>query len=350
MNKDIEIKSGQGDYSVRFVKEIQDAAEVIKGFPHAVLVIDKSVANIYPQFNSFGNKLLIDAVESEKNLEGVSGVLDFLQKNNCTKENIVIAVGGGITQDIVTFASHIYYRGIKWIFVPTTLLAMCDSCIGAKCGINHNDYKNQLGVFHAPSQVLICPKFIDTLTEKDISSGCGEILKLMLIGSEELFYKLCKEGFADLSDFISPSLNVKKKIIEIDEYEKDLRRILNYGHTFGHSLESVTHYEIPHGLAVAWGIDVANYISLYNGMMSSLEFDRIHRFIEKYFSYGISHKLSAKDLINGAKRDKKIVSGRLNMVLLHKIGDLKIVPIEFDRTLENSISEYVRDYSVVYWD
>ena len=344
MGEFIQIKSGQGDYSVRFYEELQDVVEIIKS--NVVFVIDKNVADIYPQFNSLNNKLLVNAIELEKTLEGVSEVLDFLQSNNCTKESVVIAIGGGITQDIVTFASHIYYRGIKWIFVPTTLLSMCDSCIGAKCGINHNDYKNQLGIFHAPSQVLIYPKFIDTLTEKDIHSGCGEILKLMLIGSEELFYKLNKEGFANPSDFILPSLEVKKKIIEIDEYEKDLRRILNYGHTFGHSLESIAQYEVPHGLAVAWGIDVANYISLYKGMMPSPDFNRIHRFIEKHFNYKISHKLSAKDLINGTKRDKKIVNGKLNMVLLQKIGDLKIVPIEFDRTLENIISEYMRDYSV----
>lgn len=350
MGEFIQIKSGQGDYLVHLFDELHDVVEIIKGLPNVVFVIDKNVADIYPQFNSLNNKLLVNAIELEKTLEGVSKVLDFLQSNNCTKESVVIAIGGGITQDIVTFTSHIYYRGIKWIFVPTTLLAMCDSCIGAKCGINHNDYKNQLGIFHAPSQVLIYPKFIDTLTEKDIHSGCGEILKLMLIGSEELFYKLNKEGFANPSDFILPSLEVKKKIIEIDEYEKDLRRILNYGHTFGHSLESIAQYEVPHGLAVAWGIDVANYISLYKGMMSSPEFNRIHRFIGKYFSYGISHKISIKDLINGTKRDKKIVNGKLNMVLLHKIGDLKIVPIEFDGNLENIISEYVRDYSVVYWD
>jgi 3-dehydroquinate synthase len=342
----IQIKSGQGDYLVRFFNELQAIVEIIKGLSNVVLVIDEKVADIYPQFNSLKNKLLINAIESEKTLDGVSKVLDFLQSNNCTKESVVVAVGGGIIQDIVTFASHIYYRGIKWIFVPTTLLAMCDSCIGAKCGINHNDYKNQLGIFHAPSQVLVYPKFIDTLTEKDIHSGCGEILKLMLIGSEELFYKLNKEGFASPSDFILSSLVVKKKIIEIDEYEKDLRRILNYGHTFGHSLEAVAHYEIPHGLAVVWGIDVANYISLYKGMMSSLDFNKIHRFIEKHFSYGISHKLTVMDLINGTKRDKKLVNGKLNMVLLQKIGDFKIVPIEFDRTLENIVSEYVRDYSV----
>ena len=346
MSKDIKIKSGQGDYPVHLFDELRDVVEGIKGLPNTVLVVDRIVAYIYPQFNLLNNRLLVNAVESEKTLEGVSRVLDFLQSNNCTKESVVVAIGGGITQDIAALASHIYYRGIKWIFAPTTLLSMCDSCIGAKCGINHNDYKNQLGTFHAPSQVLIYPKFIDTLTKKDIQSGCGEILKLTLIGSEELFYKLNKEGFANPVDFILPSLEVKKKIVEIDEYEKDLRRILNYGHTFGHSLEAISQYEISHGLAVAWGIDVANYISLSKGMMSSLEFNRIHRFIEKYFNYKLSHKISVKDLINGTKRDKKIANGKLNMVLLHKIGDFKIVPIEFDGNLENIINEYVRDYSV----
>jgi 3-dehydroquinate synthase len=215
--------------------------------------------------------------------------------------------------------------------------------------------KNQLGVFNSPSKVLVCTQFIDTLTEDDIMSGYGEILKLMLIGSTKQFDnlkdKVINYGYRNqyLDSFIKQSLEVKKRIIEIDEYEKDLRRILNYGHTFGHSLESVTNYEVPHGVAVAWGIDVANYVALYKGVISSTDFNAIHHFIKLYFSYQVAHKILAGDLVNGTKRDKKVSNGKLNMVLLHKIGDLKIVPIEFD-LLDNITHEYMREYNVVYWD
>ena len=350
------VKSGQGDYSVQSFKEIKGIIEAIKNIPNGILIMDSNIAKAYPQFDSLlKHALLINAVETEKTLNGIAHVLDFLRENNCTKDNTIIAIGGGVTQDIVTFASHVYYRGIKWVFVPTTLLAMSDSCIGAKCGINFNNLKNQLGVFHSPSQVLVCTKFIDTLTEDDIMSGYGEILKLMLIGSvkqlDNLKDKVINYGYRNqyLDSFIRQSLEVKKRIIEIDEYEKDLRHILNYGHTFGHSLEYVTDYEVPHGVAVTLGIDVANYVSLYKGIISSADFNMIHHFIKWYFSYQIAHKISTRDLVNGTKRDKKVRDGKLNMVLLHKIGDLKIVPIEFD-SLDDIIHEYMREYNVVYWD
>ena len=350
------VKSGQGDYSVQSFKEVKDIVEVIKNIPNGILIMDSNIANVYPQFNSLlKHSLLINAVETEKTLSGIAHVLDFLRDNNCTKDNTIIAVGGGITQDIVTFASHIYYRGIKWVYVPTTLLSMADSCIGAKCGINYNSLKNQLGVFHSPSQVLICTKFVDTLTDGDILSGYGEIFKLMLIGSAKQFYNMqsnvINNGFKNqyLDSFIRQSLEVKKKIIELDEYEKDLRRILNYGHTFGHSLEYVTNYEVSHGVAVAWGIDAANYVSLYKGIISSADFNMIHHFVALYFSCQVSQKILGVDLVNGTKRDKKVSNGELNMVLLHQIGDLQIIPIEFD-LLNDIINEYMREYNVIYWD
>jgi len=350
------VKSFQGDYSVQSFNEVKDIVEAIKNIPNGIFIIDSNIANIYPQFNLLlKHALLINAVETEKTLSGITHVLDFMRENNCTKDSIIIAIGGGIIQDIVTFASHIYYRGIKWVYIPTTLLSMSDSCIGAKCGINYNNFKNQLGAFHSPSQVLICTKFVDTLTDDDILSGYGEIFKLMLICSSKQFYNMqcniISHGFKNqyLASLIRQSLEVKKRIIEIDEYERDLRRILNYGHTFGHSLESVTNYEVPHGVAVAWGIDVANYVSLYKGIISSVDFNMLHHFVALYYSYQVSHKISEVDLVNGTKRDKKVSNGKLNMALLYKIGDLKIVPVEFD-LLGDIINEYMREYNVIYWD
>ena len=114
-------------------------------------------------------------------------MLDFLQKNNATKQTMVIVFGGGIIQDIAAFSAHLYYRGLRWIFIPTTLLAMCDSCIGAKSSINHNGFKNQLGAFYSPHRVLICLPFLDSLSDTEIISGYGEILKLLITGSAGQF-------------------------------------------------------------------------------------------------------------------------------------------------------------------
>ena len=255
------IKAGQGDYAVEFLDDLRQIVEHIAALPNAVIVVDRNVATLYatvlqPAFQGKPT-LVIDATEEEKSLLGVTRVLNFFQASNCVKSNLVVAIGGGITQDIVAFAAHMYYRGLKWVFVPTTLLAMADSCIGAKCGVNLNEYKNQLGVFYAPSRVLVCTKFLETLTEADVRSGYGEIFKLSLTGSTEFhnayMAHVDRNGFSrsSIEWMIYNSLCVKKEIIEQDEYEIDLRRILNYGHTFGHALEAITHYAVPHGQAVS---------------------------------------------------------------------------------------------------
>jgi 3-dehydroquinate synthase len=270
------------------------------------------------------------------------------------RQSTVVAIGGGIIQDIATFTAHIFYRGIKWIHVPTTLLAMSDSCIGAKCGINFGAFKNQLGVFHSPTRVLICHKFLDTLFDKDIRSGYGEILKLLLTGSPELFANLQKRldesGFRnpELPALIYQCLNVKKGVIEADEYETDLRRILNYGHTFGHALEAVTEYEVPHGLAVAWGIDLANFISLRCDLLKEADFRSIHDFVARHFSFRVSRLVSAAELIQGARRDKKVSAGKLNLILLDRPGSLQIVPSAFDATLEANVAEYLGKHNVIH--
>ncbi len=349
----LQIKSGQGDYTVHFMDTLQQITEQLTALPNLVVLVDRQVATLYddglqPLLSAFPT-LFIDATEEEKTLTGVTRVLNFLQSSNCTQQSRVVAIGGGITQDIAAFSAHVYYRGIKWVFVPTTLLAMSDSCIGAKCGINLNHLKNQLGVFHSPWRILICLRFLETLTDADIRSGYGEILKLALTGSAKFFAELrqsvIQNGFRnpDMAKLIYKSLCVKKKVIEQDEYETDLRRILNYGHTFGHSLEAITHYAVPHGIGVAWGIDLVNYIALRQGLMSKADFDLIHDFLEQQFSIQIPLAISAADLIHGARRDKKVAGNKVNLILLQRPGDLKIVPTLFDQHLERIITEYL-DY------
>jgi 3-dehydroquinate synthase len=349
--QNLTIKSGQGDYQVEFQDDIAALNGLLKATPRAVLLVDKNVAHLYgAQLAALTGSLptlAIAATEEEKTLDGVTRALTFLQKHDCNKQSIIIAIGGGIIQDIVAFAAHVYYRGLKWYFVPTTLLSMADSCIGAKSSINFNGFKNQLGSFHSPSRVFICDQFVRTLSDDDVRSGYGEIFKLFLIGSRALFARLkdalARDGFrnSSLPEFIYESLRVKQTIIEVDEYETGLRRILNYGHTFGHALEGLTHYEIPHGLAVAWGLDLVNWLSHRAGILAREDYDDIHAFAARHFSRRLSRAVPATELIQATRRDKKVADGKISLALLEKPGVLKIVPTAYDAVLEKHVSEYL---------
>lgn len=350
------VKSGQGDYEIKFCENIDQVIQNINNIPNTVILIDKQIAKIYQDsFNKIQTQatLILEATEENKSYENIKVVLDFFQEHRCTKSTTVIAIGGGIIQDIAAFTTHIYFRGIKWVFVPTTLLAMCDSCMGAKCGINVNEYKNQVGVFHAPAEILISQDFLQTLPEDHLRSGYGEILKHFLGESWDLFNKLetvlNEDGLRNpaLLELIYLSLKFKRSVVEADEYEGDYRRILNYGHSFGHALEPLSNFAIPHGTAVAWGIDLMNYISVGYGILNREDFLRIHDFIKKNFPCSMKRKLIAAELIEFAKTDKKVRNGKINLVFLKYPGKFDILPCEFDDKLKTAIDEYLDQYNII---
>jgi 3-dehydroquinate synthase len=345
------IKSAQGDYEVEFFPSIESALDAAAKIDDPFYLVDRNVKALYERELApilDGRVLELDATEEEKTLSGIGKVVEFLQRHGANKKSTVVAIGGGIIQDLATFSSHIYYRGIRWAFVPTTLLAMSDSCIGAKCGINLGAFKNQLGVFQSPSAVLIATGFLRTLADVDVASGHGEIIKLLLTGHgyEKLKSILDAEGLRTekLPQLIYDSLAVKKQVIEEDEYESDLRRILNYGHTFGHALESLTAHEVPHGLAVAWGIDLVNHIAVRRGLLDRATFDDVHAFVQRHFRFTLSRRVTAAELIAASRRDKKATGGTVNLILLERPGSLKIVPVPFDAALEQQVAEYLDEF------
>jgi len=352
MNNVIEIKSGEKDYNVEIVLQDSISAEIEalkKRYRKVVILADRRVKSLYPNMLDYSSYdlLELDATEDQKSFHSLENIFDFYQRVGLQKKDVVVAYGGGIIQDIVALTTKVYWRGVDYFLVPTTLLSMSDSSIGAKCGINYKDRKNQIAVFSSPMGVLQNLKFLDTLDEKDIISGVGEIVKLLITSNIEDFEYLeenisdalvNRENFAEL---IYRSLISKKNVIEEDEYESDLRRILNYGHTLGHAAESLSNFSIPHGIAVLWGMDIMNYVALKRGLTSESVYKEIHRVILSIHDIGNIKISDPCALVDFVKNDKKVEGTKINIVYPKVIGNLVITPIELDDQLVSDVRSYL---------
>lgn len=346
--KTISISSRLYDYSVNFIDSFKD--KISEFGDNYTYVIDSNVYNLYlNDFLSIPKEriYLMDAVESKKNMDTVMDIIMFWKKLSVKKNWKVICFGGGITQDVTTIASNIYLRNIDWYFFPTTLLAMCDSCIGGKCGINLAEYKNQIGVFYPPKKIYIDTTFINTLTDDDYLNGWGELLKFSLTDGKDFYDDLKKlDSFIpckNIDEYVYRGLNVKKKIIEADEFESDLRRVLNYGHTFGHALEAYTHNSVPHGQGVIWGIDVVNYIAWKKGLISKDYYLDIKGLIKKEFFKKEVIIENPDTLFEIIKTDKKVKDDTLSFALLDGFSHLIIYPIRIDEDLRKLFTDYIKD-------
>jgi 3-dehydroquinate synthase len=298
------------------------------------IVIDNYFKNIInEEIEIDKNKIIyIEANEEKKNINTVLKIIDYLNDNNFNKSNKLIVIGGGITQDIGGFTSAIYKRGIKWLYISTTLLSMTDSCIGGKVGINRNNSKNMLGLFVSPYKVIISNYFLNTLSEDMIISGLGESLKLSIIaGDNEVsnFMKLYENK--DYLTIIKQSLVIKKAIIEYDELEKNERRILNYGHTFGHAIESATSFYIPHGIAVLFGM-------LYINKLFTNNFDKINDFILKMIPNKYFINFDNDLLIQNLIKDKKNKGSEICFIIPEKPGNFFIKFIELSNIKDKIIN------------
>ena len=334
------------DYMVEFTL---DFSQNIRQFEDTTAyIIDKNVYELYQEKFSFINKeqvYLMNAVEKRKNMDTVMKIVSFFQKLGVRKNWKVVCVGGGITQDVTTIASNLFLRNVEWYYFPTTLLSMCDSCIGGKCGINVGAYKNQIGVFYPPKKIFIDVRFIDTLTEEDYMNGWGELLKFSLTSSPDFYEKLKSEDnyipCKNIAHYIQEGLYVKKKIIEEDEFEFDLRRVLNYGHTFGHALEAYTHNDIPHGKGVIWGIDVVNYIAWQEGLISREYYEDIKALIKRAFIKKEICIDEPRKLFGIIRTDKKVKGNVLNFAMLDGFSHLIVYPMAIDDKLVQIFLNYI---------
>lgn len=342
------IHSNLYDYTVEFT---EDFSENLKQFEETtVYVIDKNVYQLYEEKFSALNRdkiFLMDAVEKKKNMDTVMEIISFLQKLGVRKNWKVVCFGGGITQDVTTIASNLFLRNVEWYFFPTTLLSMCDSCIGGKCGINFGAYKNQIGVFYPPKRIFIDVQFIDTLTEEDYVNGWGELLKFSLTSREDFYEKLKNENeyipCKNIMQYIHDGLSVKKEIIEEDEFESDLRRVLNYGHTFGHALEAYTQNEIPHGKGVIWGIDVVNYIAWKEQLITREYYEEIKALIKRAFIKTEIQIDEPEKLFEIIRTDKKVKGNILSFAMLDGSSHLIVYPMALDDKLEKMFLDYIEE-------
>lgn len=308
----LNVKSKIFDYNVNFIDSIKYIEESLTR-ENIIIIIDETVSKLYNCLNN-ENNIIIKSNEDAKTIVGIQYLLDELIKRKANIKTKLIAIGGGVLQDLVGFCASIYCRGIDYIFIPTTLLAQTDSCIGGKTSINYKSRKNILGTFFPPKEILIYTDFLKTLNRLDYISGLGEIYKFHILQGKISQFNIDN----DIKTMIIDSLKYKINILSIDEFDKNERKFLNYGHTFGHALESISTHKIPHGIAVIIGSMIATEIA-YNMNYNLKNYNLImNKGVELITESGITLKkewFDLNELLNITKSDKKS-TGQLTMVLV----------------------------------
>tara|TARA_Y100000590_G_scaffold277470_1_gene311472 strand:+ start:107 stop:1225 length:1119 start_codon:yes stop_codon:yes gene_type:complete len=308
-------------------------------FNKCLIVVDKKIPinkiNILKKNIKCKNKttLFFTANEKNKNQKTVDKILRFLFNKNFNRNDCVISLGGGITGDVVGFVASIYKRGIKFINIPSTLLAQVDSSIGGKTGINNKFGKNLIGSFYQPDLVISDTSLLKSLPNRELVCGYGEMLKHSLISGLSEFKYLNNYKFKILNldkpfieNAILKSCNIKKKVVELDDKEKNIRKKLNFGHTFAHAYEAAAKYsnKLNHGEAVILGIISAIEFSFYKNLLSKNILKKIIEHIESLnISVNFKKYFKNKDInkiTNFMKIDKKNNSSKINLILLKGIG------------------------------
>ena len=277
--------------------------------------------------------VLVPDGERSKTLKTVARIYESLIRLGADRQSTIIAVGGGVIGDTVGFAAATYLRGVDLVHVPTTLLAQVDSAVGGKVGVNHALGKNLIGAFHPPVAVIADPRLLDTLPKRELRAGLFEVVKYGVIASRALFERIVTDlpGILAreppvMAAIVAASCRIKAKVVAADEREAGPRRVLNFGHTTGHALEAVTRYRrLRHGEAVAYGMLVAAQIAASRGLLDSDDHTALTDLIGRMGPLPSVTDLSASEVLAAMRRDKKVIAGRLHVVLPNGIGDTVIV-------------------------
>jgi 3-dehydroquinate synthase len=309
----LNIKSHSCDYCVEIDNQIKTNGKIPSLGTH--FVIDKKVYETLPDELklSLFNVVLIEANEQTKSYQGIEPIIVELLQQNLRRDSTLVAIGGGITQDITCFIAATFMRGIKWAFVPTTLLAQADSCIGSKSSINFNSYKNLLGSFTPPNKIIISQQFLETLPDNDFTSGVGEIAKLLIIAGKN--FEFGRVNRTTIFNFTLEALMIKREFIEKDEFDKGIRQILNYGHCIGHGIESATNFVIPHGIAISMGMDVVNRFALNKKLITQERFQHLHNSIAPLYQNFNKVAIQVEKVFYSQTKDKKNTGNKINLVL-----------------------------------
>jgi 3-dehydroquinate synthase len=283
--------------------------------------------------------------ERYKSRNTLSTLHDRFLKSGLARDGLVVAVGGGVVGDLTGLAAATYMRGVDWIPIPTTLLSMVDSSIGGKVGINHPLATNLIGAFHQPRAVIIDPALLETLPPRERQSGAYEVLKSAVLGDRTLFASLSSAparlvgwDHIEIERAIAASCRIKAEIVERDEREGGLRRILNLGHTLGHALESVTEYRrFTHGEAVGWGLIAAAWIATRRGLLAEPTFEAIAAAVDRLGPRPRVSDLPLARLLSAVKRDKKVHQGRVQFVLPTAVGRVVVRPDIEDAELRRAV-------------
>ena len=294
--------------------------------------------------------IAISAKDENKNIESLAKVWTELCSSGATRHSLLINLGGGMVTDLGGFAASTFKRGIKFINIPTTLLAMVDASVGGKTGINFNGLKNEIGVFNSACAVILDPSFLQTLDLPNILSGYAEMLKHGLISNKKhwnelINFNLTEPNLASLGNLIHTSVKIKEEVVNNDPYEKGIRKALNLGHTIGHALESHalnSGKPILHGYAVAWGTLCELYLSCTKCQFPTDKMRQTATFINEH--YGACN-ITCKDyeqLYEYMTHDKKNVAGSINFTLLSDIGDIHINQVASKEDIFESL-DFLRD-------
>ena len=334
------IRSREHSYSIETCNSLSQAlAEA--SCTQAHYLIDEAIARHYgsdlDRHVDRSRAVFLVASEGAKSLERLAPVFVDLIQRGLHRSGRLTVVGGGVLQDVGCFIASVLARGVPWDFIPTTLLAQADSCIGSKSSINVGSFKNQIGTFHAPRQIWLVPGVLQTLPFDEIRSGLGEVIKLQILEGETEFHELMGDlervnpttQSNILAKWCLRSLAVKKKFIEEDEYDQGVRNLLNYGHTFGHAYESVTSFRIPHGIAVLLGILTATFLSAERGLVTREHYEHLREKLTPWY-HPYEKELHGADLdkiLEAMIHDKKNTGDGIACILTHGFGKMEKIKL-----------------------
>ena len=268
--------------------------------------------------------------ESAKSAEKYTELLNCAGNAGFSKGDIFLSLGGGVTGDLTGFAAATYLRGVKYIQMPTTVLAAVDSSVGGKTAINLQSGKNRAGAFYQPSAVICDLDTFKTLNEADYRFGCAEIIKYAVIFDGELFTALSESGIKENEeDIVSRCVDIKRQIVEADEFDTGIRHILNFGHTVGHAVEKCTDYRISHGEAVSIGMAVIMRASADAGFCSADMRDKVISLLKKY-RLPVNTEIPADLLYRAALGDKKITGDKIDLVVPREIGKCEVMSFDIN--------------------